>query len=67
MPVDLNPVEFMQLMGQAQRRVVLQGNDINQQGRPHEEIFLIVEGTADVGLGAITWPCEAWGVARSQR
>ncbi|CAM9365156.1 unnamed protein product [Ectocarpus fasciculatus] len=48
MPVDLNPVEFMQLMGQAQRRVVLQGNDINQQGRPHEEMFLIVEGTADV-------------------
>lgn len=53
MPVDLNPVEFMQLMGQAQRRVVLQGNDINQQGRPHEEMFLIVEGTADVGQGAM--------------
>lgn len=47
-PVELKPVEFMQLMDLAQRRVVLQGNDINQQGRPHEEMFLIVEGTADV-------------------
>ncbi|CAM9362141.1 unnamed protein product, partial [Hapterophycus canaliculatus] len=47
-PVELTPVEFMQLMALAQRRVVLQGNDINQEGRPHEEMFLITEGTADV-------------------
>lgn len=49
MPVELSPVEFMQLMDLAQRRVVLSGNDINQHGRPHKEVFLIVEGTAEVG------------------
>ncbi len=49
MPVELSQVQFMQLMDLAQRRVVLEGNDINQHGRPHEEMFLIVEGTADVG------------------
>ena len=48
MPVELSPVEFMQLMDLAQRRVVLAGNDINQHGRPHKEMFLIVEGTAEV-------------------
>lgn len=50
MPVDLTPLEFMQLMEMAQRRVMLKGNDLNQEGRPHEEMFLIVEGTADVGV-----------------
>ena len=49
MPVELSPVEFMQLMDLSQRRVVLAGNDINQHGRPHKEMFLIVEGTAEVG------------------
>lgn len=44
-------MQFMQLMDLAQRRVVLESNDINQHGRPHEEMFLIVEGTADVGSG----------------
>lgn len=52
-PVELSPVEFMRLMDLAQRRVVLAGNDINQHGRPHEEMFLIVEGTADVGAVGI--------------
>lgn len=49
LPVELTPLEFMQLMGVAERRVMLQGNDLTQDGRPHEEMFLIVEGTADVG------------------
>lgn len=44
-------MQFMHLMALAQRRVVLQGNDINQEGRPHEEMFLIVEGSADVSAG----------------
>lgn len=50
MPVELSPVEFMQLMDLAQRRVVLAGNDISQHGRPHEEMFMIVEGAADVSV-----------------
>lgn len=35
-------------MDVAERRVMLKGNDLTQEGRPHEEVFLIVEGTAEV-------------------
>lgn len=48
MPVQLSPVHFLRLMDVAERRVMLKGNDLNQEGRPHEEVFLIVEGTAEV-------------------
>ncbi|CAB1109960.1 unnamed protein product [Ectocarpus sp. CCAP 1310/34] len=48
MPFDLNPVEFLRLMDLADRRVWMKGNDICQAGRPHEDMFLIVEGTAEV-------------------
>lgn len=47
-PVELNPVHFLRLMDTAERRVMLKGNDLIQEGRPHEEVFLIVEGTAEV-------------------
>ncbi|CAM9451337.1 unnamed protein product, partial [Hapterophycus canaliculatus] len=48
MPVQLSPVHFLRLMDVAERRVMLKGNDLNQEGRPHAEVFLIVEGTAEV-------------------
>ncbi len=48
MPTRLSPVDFLRLMEIAERRVMLKGNDLNQEGRPHEEVFLIVEGTAEV-------------------
>lgn len=48
MPFDLNPVEFLRLMEMAQRREWMKGNDITQEGRPYEDMFLIVEGTAEV-------------------
>ena len=48
MPFDLNPVEFLRLMEMAQRREWMKGNDITQAGRPYEDMFLIVEGTAEV-------------------
>ncbi|CAN0282217.1 unnamed protein product, partial [Ectocarpus sp. 8 AP-2014] len=48
MPAQLSPVHFLRLMDVADRRVMLKGNDLNQEGRPHEEVFLIVEGTAEV-------------------
>lgn len=48
MPVQLSPVDFLRLMDIAERRVMLKGNDLNQEGRPHEEVFLIVEGNAEV-------------------
>lgn len=52
-PVQLNPVHFLRLMDTAERRLMLKGNDLIQEGRPHEEVFLIVEGTAEVmGEGA---------------
>ncbi|CAM9748116.1 unnamed protein product [Scytosiphon promiscuus] len=47
-PFGLNPVDFLRLMDLAERRVWLKGNDINQEGRPYEDMFLIVEGTAEV-------------------
>ncbi|CAM9748328.1 unnamed protein product [Scytosiphon promiscuus] len=47
-PVELNPVHFLRLMDIAERRVMLKGNDLIQEGRPHEEVFLIVEGAAEV-------------------
>eukprot|EP00903_Cladosiphon_okamuranus_P019551 g17982.t1 len=50
MPFDLNPVEFLRLMEMAQRREWLKGNDITQAGRPYEDMFLIVEGTAEVQM-----------------
>ncbi|CAN0484636.1 unnamed protein product, partial [Hapterophycus canaliculatus] len=43
-PFGLNPVDFLRLMDLAERRVWLKGNDINQEGRPYEDMFLIVEG-----------------------
>ncbi|CAB1104988.1 unnamed protein product [Ectocarpus sp. CCAP 1310/34] len=46
--VQLSPVHFLRLMDAAERRVVLKGNDLIQDGRPHEEMFLIVEGQAEV-------------------
>ncbi|CAM9770905.1 unnamed protein product [Ectocarpus sp. 4 AP-2014] len=48
MPAQLSPVHFLRLMDVAERRVMLKGNDLNQEGRPHEEVFLIAEGTAEV-------------------
>ncbi|CAM9459564.1 unnamed protein product [Hapterophycus canaliculatus] len=48
MPFDLNPVEFLRLMDLAERRAWMRGNDITQEGRPYEDMFLIVEGTAEV-------------------
>lgn len=47
-PVQLNALDFLRLMDIAERRVMLKGNDLTQEGRPHEEVFLIVEGTAEV-------------------
>ncbi|CAM9853634.1 unnamed protein product, partial [Ectocarpus fasciculatus] len=46
--VQLSPVHFLRLMDAAERRVMLKGNDLIQEGRPHEEVFLIVEGQAEV-------------------
>lgn len=53
MPFDLNPVEFLRLMEMAQRREWMKGNDITQAGRPYEDMFLIVEGTAEVWHGMV--------------
>lgn len=57
MPFDLNPVEFLRLMEMAQRREWMRGNDITQAGRPYEDMFLIVEGTAEVRAS----PCNKVG------
>lgn len=48
--VQLSPVHFLRLMDAAERRVMLKGNDLIQEGRPHEEVFLIVEGQTEVSV-----------------
>lgn len=63
MSTRLSPVDFLRLMDISERRLMLKGNDLIQEGRPHEEVFLIVEGTTEVsGLGCAACtkvPCGA--------
>lgn len=46
--VELSPVDFVRLMDVAERRVVPKGTCLSQEGRVQEEVFLIVEGAAQV-------------------
>lgn len=46
--VELTLVDFVRLMDVAERRVVPKGTRLSQEGRLQEEVFLIVEGTAEV-------------------
>lgn len=47
-PVEMNPVDFVRLMDLAERRVVAKSTRLSQEGQPQEEVFLIVEGAAEV-------------------
>lgn len=47
-PVELTPVDYGRLMEDADRRVVLEGEHLSEAGRVQEDVFLIVEGTAEV-------------------
>lgn len=46
--VELSPVDFVRLMDVAERRVVPKGARLSEEGRVQEEVFLIVEGAAEV-------------------
>ncbi|CBN78395.1 conserved unknown protein [Ectocarpus siliculosus] len=47
-PVELTPVDFVRLMDLAERRLVAKGTHLSEEGQPQEEVFLIVEGAAEV-------------------
>ncbi|CAB1116594.1 unnamed protein product [Ectocarpus sp. CCAP 1310/34] len=47
-PVELTPVDFVRLMDLAERRVLAKGTRLSEEGQPQEEVFLIVEGAAEV-------------------
>ncbi len=46
--VELTLVDFVRLVDVAERRVVPKGTMLSQEGRVQEEVFLIVEGAAQV-------------------
>lgn len=50
-PVELTPVDFVRLMDLAERREVPKGGLLSEENKVQEEVFLIVEGTAEVGTG----------------
>lgn len=54
MSAELSAVDFLRLMDTAERRVMLKGNDLIQEGRPHEEVFLIVQGTTEVRVWSLS-------------
>lgn len=47
-PVELTPVDFVRLLDLADRRFVPEGEHLSEAGRVQDEVFLIVEGTAEV-------------------
>ena len=47
-PVELTPVDFVRLLDLAERRFVPEGEHLSEAGRVQDEVFLIVEGTAEV-------------------
>lgn len=59
---ELSPVDFVRLMDVAERRVVPKGTCLSQEGRVQEEVFLIVEGAAQVRNGVWNVKCEMWNV-----
>lgn len=59
---ELSPVDFVRLMDVAERRVVPKGTCLSQEGRVQEEVFLIVEGAAQVWNGMWNVKCEMWNV-----
>lgn len=48
MPVELSPVDFVRLVDLGERRVIKKGELLSEAGVTQEEVFLIVEGTAEV-------------------
>ena len=63
---ELSPVDFVRLMDVAERRVVPKGTCLSQEGRVQEEVFLIVEGAAQVWNGMWNVKCEMWNVEPHQ-
>lgn len=49
-PVELTPVDFVRLMDLAERRALPKGTPLSREGRLQEDVFLIVEGGAEVEL-----------------
>ncbi|CAM9305592.1 unnamed protein product [Choristocarpus tenellus] len=49
--VELDPVDFVKLMDLADRKVLPKGYRLTEFGQPQEDLYLIVEGTADVSGG----------------
>ena len=45
---ELTPVDFVRLMDLAERRFIPEGEHLSEAGRVQDEVFLIVEGTAEV-------------------
>lgn len=50
MPVDLSPVDFLRLVDLGERRTLAKGEVLSAAGERQEEVYLIVEGTAEVNL-----------------
>lgn len=48
MPVEFTPVDFVRLMDVADRRLVPEGQHLTEEGKLQEDVFLIVDGTAEV-------------------
>lgn len=53
--VELSPMDFVRLMDVAERRVVPKGSCLSREGRVQEEVFLIVEGAAQVWKILFLW------------
>lgn len=46
--VDLSPVDFLRLVDLGERREVAEGELLSEEGRMQEDVFLVVDGTAEV-------------------
>ncbi|CAM9215923.1 unnamed protein product [Discosporangium mesarthrocarpum] len=49
--VELSPVDFVKLVDLSERRVIPRGHNLTEAGQPQEDVFLIVQGHADVSVG----------------
>lgn len=46
--MELTPVDFVRLMDLAERREMPKGKLLSEENKVQEEVFLIMEGTAEV-------------------
>lgn len=55
-PVELSPVDFVRLVDLAERRVIRKGSLLSKAGVTQEEVFLMVEGTAEASISGVCQP-----------